>query len=993
MMRIDLLKLMARYPNRPHNHSKTLLFGDLIELFNQLNDNRKKPTGPTKTARRKVGPSGPSNMTTSERRDSYIEQFISKWRSKVGNDFYPALRLMLPEKDRDRGMYGLKEKTIGKLFVKILGINKNSDDASALINWKLPGQRTSTTAGDFAARCNEVIGKRAILFERGKRTIADVNAMLDKLSVVSKENEQQKILEDFYHSMDAEELMWLIRIMLRQMKVGATEKTILHIWHPDAENLFNISSSLRRVCWELYDPSVRLNNDESQIALMQCFQPQLAGFPMSSMKKIVESMRMTEDDEVFWIEDKLDGERMQMHMMRDDSTPGGVKFGFWSRKAKNYTYLYGNGFEDPNGSMTRHLESAFEPGVKNIILDGEMITWDMTLDAMVAFGSLKTAALSEQRNQYSGGRRPLFRVFDCLYLNNTPLTKFTLRDRRKALERSVKTIHRRLEIHSYMEAKTEGEIESALRQVVLESSEGLVVKDPRSMYKHDRTNDWIKVKPEYMSEFGEELDCVIVGGYFGSGHRGGRLSSFLCALRYDDPEDMGYDPQKCWSFFKVGGGMSASDYQEISHITEGKWKDWDPKNPPTTYIELGGGDRQFERPDQWILPEDSVVVAVKAASVHTTPQFRTGFTLRFPRFKSLRNDKTWNEALSLREFHILKQNAYKEHDEKQFKMDTERKSRRQGNKKRKRPLQIVGDGDGTTNQYSGPDTKLFEGLKYFIVSGSTLPEKKSKGELEDMVKANGGSIIQSTKGIDNVMCISENLTLKAKTMQKEGKHNIIKPAWIFDCIEQNRKDAALGRPKFLLPFEPWYYHSLFHIIYPILTQFSHMFHTLRSDAETIAANVDEFGDSFCRDLTIQTLGKAFATMPKLKKTATNFDFIEQLEEHGVDLEDLPGTVFRRTVVLFQGVNDADLDMFYAKACVQFGHGNVVDDNNDPRITHVVLNSGSSQAKELRAHFAKRSPMPRMVALQWVTESWEEKTLLDEDRTFLVNLSRSSLLTT
>lgn len=795
------LMIAYRYPNRPHNHSKSLPFWELVQLFNQLNENRKKPTGPGQQAlaRRKVGPNGPSHMSVHEQRANYIETFISKWRSKVGNDIYPVLRLMLPEKDRDRAMYGLKEKTIGKLFARLLGLSKNSEAADLLINWKKPGQKTSTSAGDFALRVYEILEPRSIVRDPGKMMISDVNVMLDQLSVASKEKEQEKIIGDVYLSMNAEEIKWLIRIMLRQMKVGATEKTILHLWHPDAENLFNISSSLRRVCWELSDPNTRLHSDASQITLMQCFQPQLAAFPMTSMKKIVERMRPTGEDDVFWVEEKLDGERMQMHMIQDDSKPGGFRFSWWSRKAKDYTYLYGNGFEDLNSSLTRHMRDAFSSNIKNIILDGEMITWNMHLDAMVAFGHLKTAALMEQKNPYGGVVRPLFRVFDCLYLNDTPLTKYTLRDRYKALTQAVKTIPRRIEVHSHNEFKTEAEIEGMLRQVVQESSEGLVVKNPRSMYTHDRVDDWIKVKPEYMSEFGEELDCMIVGGYFGSGHRGGRLSSFLCALRHDNPLELGLDPQKCWSFFKVGGGMSASDYEEIYNLTDGKWKNWDPKNPPTRYIELGGGDKQYERPDQWILPKDSIIVEVKAASVGGTAQFRTGFTLRFPRFKSIRKDKSWEQALSVREFHVLRRNAEERREERKFEIDTERKSKRpKVTKKRKRDLQIIGaDHDA---RFAGPDTELFKGLTFFVVSGSISPEKKTKGELEDILKANGGAIVQAHKGVEGVICISENRVLKALALQKENKHNIIKPSWIFDCVAQSRIDS--GKARFLLPYEP-----------------------------------------------------------------------------------------------------------------------------------------------------------------------------------------------
>ena len=201
----------------------------LVSLFNPLNDNKKRPTGPA-VARAKQGPHGPASSSPHEVRRNVILRFISRWRNEVGNDFYPALRLIVPEKDRDRAMYGLKEKAIGKLLVKILKINPNSEDGYNLLNWKLPGQTTtSRMAGDFAGRCFEVLSKRPMRTSVGSMRISEVNELLDKLSAAQKEENQVPIFETFYNSMNADELMWLIRIILRQMKVGASEKTFLNV--------------------------------------------------------------------------------------------------------------------------------------------------------------------------------------------------------------------------------------------------------------------------------------------------------------------------------------------------------------------------------------------------------------------------------------------------------------------------------------------------------------------------------------------------------------------------------------------------------------------------------------------------------------------------------------------------------------------------------------------------------------------------------------------
>lgn len=81
-----------------------------------------------------------NKLSPHDQRKKVIENFISRWRGTVGFDFFPAMRLILPEKDRDRAMYGLKEKAIAKLLIKILGLNAKGDDALTLLNWKDPGK-------------------------------------------------------------------------------------------------------------------------------------------------------------------------------------------------------------------------------------------------------------------------------------------------------------------------------------------------------------------------------------------------------------------------------------------------------------------------------------------------------------------------------------------------------------------------------------------------------------------------------------------------------------------------------------------------------------------------------------------------------------------------------------------------------------------------------------------------------------------------------------
>ncbi|KAK0674310.1 hypothetical protein QBC41DRAFT_352064 [Cercophora samala] len=921
---LTLEEVDQHFPNRPKNTHKTLPFSELYKsLFNPLMDCKPGSSSSSSTGggggaagvpaanKTRFGKARGGAVNYHEQRRHIIERFMSRWRKEVGNDFYPAMRLILPDKDRDRGVYGLKESGIGKMLVRVMKIGRDSEDGYSLLHWKLPGggggnQRFGGrgggggggggggTAGDFAGRVLEVVGKRAMRGEPGGMTIGDVNVLLDRLAGASGEGEQLPIFEEIYRRCCAEEVMWLVRIILKDMRVGATERTFLGLWHPDAEALFSVSSSLRRVCWELWDPETRLEQQETGVKLMQCFQPQLAQFQMTSgFGKLVQNLGVTEEEKEFWIEEKLDGERMQMHMKEDET-----------------------GLEDDNSALTRHLKNAFHDGVRELILDGEMITWDPEIDKIVPFGTLKTAALDQQKNPFQNGPRPLYRVFDILFLNGKPLADYTLRDRHAALEKAVRGEHRRLEIHPYESATTPDAIEPFLRRVVAEASEGLVLKNPRSRYQlNSRNNDWIKVKPEYMSEYGESLDCVVIGGYFGSGRRGGILSSFLCGVRVSENHvrsGAALTREKCLSFCKVGGGLKAEDYAEIRHHTEGKWQDWQASNPPTDYIELAGGKMQYEKPDVWIRPSESVVISIKAASIGPSDQFAMGWTLRFPRFRKLRLDKSWDEGMDASDFVILKDKVKEEEKERKA-MEMENRKRKPA-KRLKKELVIAGTDPNAApvefaeggNIKAEPmsqvaflppsaqakrksDHQLFQGLDFCVLSEAVKPRKMAKPDLEKLIKEHGGRIHQQVDKGGNMILLAEKNVVRVASLKKAGDADIVKPRWVFDCLAQNNGEG------YLLPFEE-----------------GHLFHATEEMMKLAAENTDQYGDSYVRDVTPDELRYIINDMPArggVKEEDAFHDdvrmggfdaehFLDQLEERGRGLEGLKSFLFRRCKVYF-----------------------------------------------------------------------------------------------
>ena len=52
------------------------------------------------------------------------------------DSFFPVLRLLLPQLDRERGAYGIKEHNLAKIYIRILGLPKEGHDALKLLNFR-----------------------------------------------------------------------------------------------------------------------------------------------------------------------------------------------------------------------------------------------------------------------------------------------------------------------------------------------------------------------------------------------------------------------------------------------------------------------------------------------------------------------------------------------------------------------------------------------------------------------------------------------------------------------------------------------------------------------------------------------------------------------------------------------------------------------------------------------------------------------------------------
>ena len=66
---------------------------------------------------------------------------------------------------------------------------------------------------------------------------------------------------------------WLIRIIMRDLKIGLSENSVFGLYHPDAMDLFTVCSSLEKVSCDLLSLDTHLN--EASITLCTPFRPML----------------------------------------------------------------------------------------------------------------------------------------------------------------------------------------------------------------------------------------------------------------------------------------------------------------------------------------------------------------------------------------------------------------------------------------------------------------------------------------------------------------------------------------------------------------------------------------------------------------------------------------------------------------------------------------------------------------------------------------------
>ncbi|XP_044765963.1 DNA ligase 4 [Coccinella septempunctata] len=766
-----------------------------------------------------------------------LKEGFAKFREDTGfniqsnfEKFYQGIRLIVPEMDHGRKTYNMKEHKISRAIIKMLNLGEGNDKKNLL-------SFSEVLNIDFADAVHSIM-RKYISKKLTCVTVDELNNDLDLIANRDTDTKLDELMLKMFRKLNNTESKWIIRIILKKLKLGIDNNKILNAFHPDAVEYYKSNNNLKKVCEILWEPTVKLS--ELNLTIFESFQPML-----SKRSDVGSFIRDFSENKTYFVETKFDGERFQLHMKEG-------QFKYFSRNGFDFTNEFGENFI--SGTLTQYLKNVFHHNIKSVILDGEMMLWHKKKRKFGSKGMTLDVKKLKVTNEYY---RPCFCVFDILLLNDTILTNEELTHRLKLLRETVKrNIEGTIILSDYQEANSRQGIIDILNKSMDTEQEGIVVKDPKSIYKYkDRKSGWYKIKMEYFEDGVTDLDLILMGGYYRT--NSDELTSFLVGVFSNDKD------KSVLSFGKVSSGLN---FEELDIVN----KRFSDLGVSRAELDKSKGKLIFGKdiPDVWLEPENSLIFTIRATELVrcSNESFRTSYTIRFPRILKIREDKPYEDCLSVNELLELcqKNKAVIKLNKRHLELDDVLKA------KKKRKTTVI-DVDRETLQRTG---NFLSSMKIFVITGN---EELAIGKIEDLILRFGGTIcLQIEEGVQIVLVgtITPKVT---ELLKKDNKFDVVKVEWL----------QRVTNAKRLLKYKQ-----------------DEVLHIGTSFYNSLADDVDMYGDSFTEVVNSESLRSRLSYM------AEQENFIN-LNNTIIFKPDLP--MFNKFIAYFdthETINDSHSELIY-----------------------------------------------------------------------------------
>ena len=512
---------------------------------------------------------------------------LSELYSESGDDLEDVVMLSLGRispswEDLD---LGISSKSLVDIISKASG--RKEDEVEEV--WK-----TSGDLGDAAEKMIE--GKTQQKLMTNELTVEKVMKRLQKVSEMEKEgisqsvsqDKKKKLLADLLSSAEPEEARYLARMMLENLRIGIGEGTVR-----DALDQAFLDGESSELIQEAYDYSndfrkvataSKKGKEELEKIDLELFRP-VNSMLAKKVENIEEGFETVGTPAA--VDFKYDGMRAQIHVKE-----GEVKI--FTRRLENVT--------DQFPDVKRYVEENIESD--NCIIDSEIV--GMKDGEVIPFQRLSKRIKRKYDIEKMEKEIPVeLRPFDVLYHEDSVMEQ-SYEDRWEILEGIVNES----EDVRLVDRTVTSEVEDVneMQQASLgQNHEGVMMKSLDAEYKPgSRVGYMVKLKPVM-----ETLDLAIIGAQWSEGRKSGWLGRLKLGCWNEDTEE----------YEMVGRMSSGLTDKQLEEVTE--------RLKPLIQSEDG---RDVE-----LRPE--VLVEVEYEEIQESPNYNSGYALRFPRLKRFRDDK------------------------------------------------------------------------------------------------------------------------------------------------------------------------------------------------------------------------------------------------------------------------------------------------------------------------------------------------------------------
>jgi DNA ligase-1 len=420
--------------------------------------------------------------------------------------------------------------------------------------------------------------------------VAELPRFFGELAALRGPLDKRALLQDRLARLDPLAAKYLIKIITGDLRIGLKEGLVEEALAATFGHPAEAIREANMLSGDLGETAHAAREGTLDRLQLRVFHP--IHFMLASPEPTAEAIVERLGDSI-WVEEKYDGIRCQVHKEGD-------RVEFYSRELRRIT----GQFPDLS-DRARKIPADF-------IADGELLAWQN--GRALPFAELQKRLGRKGDDFFLGAEVPVsLWLYDLLGQGGQTLLKLPLAERRSRLDALPLTPG--VERAPYQMVSGAAAVEAAFLQARQRGNEGLMAKDPQSIYLPGRRGlAWLKLKKAYAT-----LDVVVVGVEWGHGKRRHVLSDYTFAVR----------DEATGRLLPVGKAYSGLTDVEIAHYTE-------------HFLQ-----HTLEERGRYRLVQPDVVLEVAFDTIQLSDRHASGYALRFPRILRIRDDKPVSEIDTL----------------------------------------------------------------------------------------------------------------------------------------------------------------------------------------------------------------------------------------------------------------------------------------------------------------------------------------------------------